>query len=109
VTFLVDNQLPAALARFLSARGAQCQHVLDLGLAQAPDAEIGRYCEQYDMVLISKDEGFFQLAAEPGASIRLVWVRLGNCRNRELLSAMEIMWPRILACLDVGDRIVELR
>ena len=40
--FLVDNQLPAALARFLTSRGVECRHVLDAGLADASDAEIGR-------------------------------------------------------------------
>lgn len=30
VKFLVDNQLPAALARFLAARGVACVHVLDI-------------------------------------------------------------------------------
>ena len=38
--FLVDNQLPAALVRFLTSRGAECQHVLDIGLAEATDIEI---------------------------------------------------------------------
>jgi predicted nuclease of predicted toxin-antitoxin system len=40
VKFLVDNQLPAALARFLTSRGADCQHVLDVGLADATDSKI---------------------------------------------------------------------
>ncbi len=29
---LVDNQLPPALARFLTANGFDCRHVLDIGL-----------------------------------------------------------------------------
>jgi hypothetical protein len=40
VKFLVDNQLPAALAEFLRKRGLDCQHVLDVDLAQASDADI---------------------------------------------------------------------
>jgi predicted nuclease of predicted toxin-antitoxin system len=32
VTFLADNQLPTALARFLASRGVECQHVLDVEL-----------------------------------------------------------------------------
>jgi predicted nuclease of predicted toxin-antitoxin system len=43
VKFLVDNQLPAALAHHLTSRGADCQHVLDAGLAEATDAEIWDY------------------------------------------------------------------
>jgi hypothetical protein len=34
---LVDNQLPAALARFLASRGVECQHVLELDLAESTD------------------------------------------------------------------------
>ena len=30
--FLVDNQLPKALARFLASRGVDCQHVRDVDL-----------------------------------------------------------------------------
>ena len=36
--FLVDNQLPIALARWLASRGDECQHVLDLGMESASDA-----------------------------------------------------------------------
>lgn len=34
---LVDNQLPAALARMLSANGMDCRHVLDLGMETESD------------------------------------------------------------------------
>ncbi|MGA2986172.1 MAG: DUF5615 family PIN-like protein [Terriglobia bacterium] len=35
--FLVDNQLPLALARFLAARGCDCEHVMDVGLGSASE------------------------------------------------------------------------
>ncbi len=54
--FLVDNQLPAALARFLAARGLERQHVLDINLAQASDLEIWRYAASHEMIVVSKDE-----------------------------------------------------
>ncbi len=107
--FLVDNQLPAALARFLADRGADCRHVLDVGLAQASDVEIWRYAEQHQLILISKDEDFFHLSARHGRGVPLVWVRVGNCRKKELLSAFERVWPRIIACLEAGDEMVEVR
>ncbi len=107
--FLIDNQLPTAVARFLAARGAECQHVLDLGLGQAADSEIWRLAAERQTVLISKDEDFFHLAGIPGAGVQLVWVRLGNCRTPALLSALERAWPRIQACLEAGDLIVEVR
>jgi predicted nuclease of predicted toxin-antitoxin system len=109
VTFLVDTQLPAALVRFLVSRGVDCRHVLDLGLANASDAEIWEYASGNDCVLISKDEDFFYLANVPSARARLIWIRLGNCRTKELLEAVAILWPKIEASLKAGDRIIEVR
>lgn len=109
MTFLVDNQLPGALARFLTALGVESHHVLDLGLGQASDIEIWRYASEHRMTLISKGEDFFHLAGRPAASVQLVWVRLGNCRREKLLRAIESVWPRVEACLAAGDQVVEIR
>jgi predicted nuclease of predicted toxin-antitoxin system len=49
----VDNQLPAALARFLASRGVDCQHVLDVNLGKSSDAEIWEYANRHDCVVIS--------------------------------------------------------
>ena len=107
--FLVDNQLPFALARDLQARGFQCQHVLDVNLADAKDIDICRYAESQDCVVISKDEDFVYHANSSAAKLRVVWVRLGNCRTPALLAAFERAWPELESCLKAGDRIVEIR
>ena len=107
--FLVDNQLPKALARFLASRGVDCQHVLDLELGEATDASIWDYASRNDCVVISKDEDFLYLANVPSAKARFVWVRFGNCRSKTLLAAVENLWPKIEAGLKAGDRIIELR
>jgi predicted nuclease of predicted toxin-antitoxin system len=77
VKFLVDNQLQAALARFLVSQGVEFQHVLDVGLADATDAEIWDYAGRNDCAVISKDEDFLYLAKGSGreGAIRLDSVR----------------------------------
>ena len=60
------------------------------------------------MVLISKDDDFFHLSGQQRASVQLVWVRLGNCRNPKLLAVFDALCPRIQERLDDGDRIVEV-
>jgi predicted nuclease of predicted toxin-antitoxin system len=109
VKFLVDNQLPYALARFLSACGVYCQHVLDLELEGVSDAAIWEFASTQDYVVISKDEDFLYMADSPSATARLIWVRLGNCRTQTLLAKMERLWPKIEASLEAGDRVIELR
>ena len=107
--FLVDNQLPAALARFLTSRGVNCQHVLDLDMGDASDSEIWEHASQNDCVVISKDEAFLYLANASESKARLVWVRLGNCRTKALLSVIERLWPKIEAALKAGDQVIEIR
>jgi predicted nuclease of predicted toxin-antitoxin system len=109
VKFIVDNQLPVALAEYLRKGGFDCQHVLEVGLGDALDSEICRYAEFQERIIISKDEDFFYLAKQREARIRVIWVRLGNCRTSALLAAFERSWPTIESSLKAGDRIIEIR
>ena len=107
--FLVDNQLPLALARFLIAHGSDCQHVIQLGMDEAGDVEIWNYATAQGRAVISKDEDFLNLASQPGATGQFVWVRIGNCRKVQLLAAFDKILPSLLQSLAAGNRIVEVR
>lgn len=109
MTFIVDNQLPAALARFLASRGIDCIHVIDLGMANAPDSTTWKYASENGCAILTKDEDFLHFAALPGAGARLIWIRLGNCRTQVLLGFIERIWPKIEASLAAGERIIEVR
>lgn len=106
--FLVDHQLPPSLAEFLRALGHEARHVRELGLKAEDDLTIWGQVEK-GFILISKDQDFFNLACRPGESGRLIWVRLGNCRNQPLLDAFEKFLPQILKSLADGSRIIEIR
>ena len=101
--FLVDHQLPAALARFIAMQGHQADHVRDLGLMEAEDAVIWRHANARGLVVVSKDEDFNFLAGVPGGTGKLVWVRIGNCRQQALLEAFRIQLPRIVSELETGS------
>jgi predicted nuclease of predicted toxin-antitoxin system len=49
--FLIDNQLPFALAKSLQEAGYDTRHVLDLALDEAPDSEIVRYHQRTALLL----------------------------------------------------------
>lgn len=107
--FLVDNQLPAALARCIESKGCQAKHVLEIGLAEASDMQILRFAESEGYVLISKDEDFLHLILRSAVTANLVWVRIGNCRKQHLLEAFDRAWCRLVERINSGERIVELR
>ncbi len=106
---LIDNQLPFHLAAFLRQHGHECTHVCDVGLDEASDLEVWtRACED-GCIVVSKDEDFMALANRPGDNGRLIWVRLGNCRNAALLEAFGRVQDELVRALESGQRIVEVR
>jgi predicted nuclease of predicted toxin-antitoxin system len=109
VKFLVDNQLPPALARLISQDlRSEALHVADVGLRNGTDAEVWSYASEKDFVLVSKDEDFVTLYSK-APSARLLWVRLGNCRRVFLLKVFGKQWKKILERFESGERFVELR
>lgn len=109
MNFLVDNQLPPALARFIQTEfELPAIHVIDLGLRDASDAEIWSYVSKSNSILISKDEDFATMVLQlPTAT--LIWIRVGNCRKTFLLDLFRQMWSRILERLESGDHLIEIR
>ena len=107
--FLVDNQLPPALARFIQAElGSEAQHVGDVGLQEASDAAVWMYARATGSILISKDEDFTSMALQTETA-GLLWVRIRNCRRSFLLEVFRQVWPRVIERLKSGDRFVEIR
>ncbi len=106
--FVVDAQLPPALARFLVSRGHQAEHVIDVGLAGASDPAIWDHAMQVGAAVISKDEDFaIRIAVEP-AGPPIVWIRVGNTTKRALLQWFEPLLPRVEAALTAGEKLIEM-
>lgn len=106
---LVDNQLPLGLAVHLRGWGLDCLHVLEVGLSTADDPVIWAYAIEHDQIVVTKDEDFLLLASRPGDVGRMIWVRLGNCRNPFLLAAFDRTRDPLLQALGAGQRVIELR
>jgi hypothetical protein len=67
--FLVDTQLPRALASRLRESGHEAGHVLELAMGQSPDNDLWRYAAARQETIVSKDEDFAD------------WVRALEARN----------------------------
>ncbi len=53
--FLVDAQLPPALARWFVEAGCEAQAVREIGLRDAEDGAIWRHAEVNGLVIVTKD------------------------------------------------------
>jgi predicted nuclease of predicted toxin-antitoxin system len=82
VKFVVDAQLPPALARLLREAGCDASAVREIGLREASDAKIWRYAVQQQAAIITKDEDFAERCLYSRDLPVIVWLRLAAHRIR---------------------------
>ena len=106
--FLVDAQLPPALARHIASQGHQAEHVVDVGLESSDDSLNWDYAIAANAAIITKDEDFAIRVSVASNFPAIVWVRIGNTSNRALLDRFAPLLPKIAAALATGEKIVEV-
>jgi predicted nuclease of predicted toxin-antitoxin system len=107
--FIVDHQLPPALACWLTARGHEAQHVFLMGLGEADDADIWRVALEQNAVVITKDSDFAKRRGWVSEGPIIAWLRVGNSATPDLLVWLERRWERIEAAILDGVTVIEVR
>lgn len=106
--FLVDAQLPPALARRLTALGYLSEHVDDVGLTNASDRQIWDYALAHSSIIVTKDEDFPLRKNLERSGPVVVWLRIGNTRKQALLAWFEALLPEMIESLGKGEQVIEL-
>jgi predicted nuclease of predicted toxin-antitoxin system len=109
VKFLVDANLPPALARWLASEGHEAHHVSDLGMEAMPDREIWARARELDACVVTKDEDFVLLQALDRAGPAVIWIRIGNAVRNVLLRQLPTLWPAVIIAIERGEKIIEVR
>jgi predicted nuclease of predicted toxin-antitoxin system len=107
--FLVDAQLPPALAHWLGERGCSATPVRELGLRDSDDGSIWNVATAGNWTVLTKDEDFVARCIGNPAAPPVVWLRIGNCTNRMLFIWLEPLLPEIKTRLSQGEKLIELR
>jgi predicted nuclease of predicted toxin-antitoxin system len=107
--FIIDAQLPPALAPWLIAKGHQAVHVADIGMNEAEDNAIWLHALALGAVILSKDEDFASRAIQGQGAPTIVWLRVGNCSNQALRAWFEPLLPDVLRQIQQGERLIEVR
>ena len=82
---LVDAQLPRRLAYWLSERGHDVRHTLDLPAGnRTSDAEINEISVREQRIVVTKDADFVNSFVIRGEPYKLLLISTGNITNREL-------------------------
>ncbi len=92
----------------LQQLGHEAEHVADLEMMQASDKLIWAWAKQNESIIISKDEDFVILHNSDENPVRLVWIRVGNTRRKELFIWFGRLLPLVEEKLTAGELLVEL-
>jgi predicted nuclease of predicted toxin-antitoxin system len=104
--FLVDAQLPPALAEWLSTQGHGAAHVCDAVGAHATDRAIVAFAVWHGAVIVTKDFDFLDLISRPPP--RILHVATGNLSNRALLARFEAQFANAAAQLADGRAVATI-
>ena len=84
--FLVNAQLPLALAEELRALGHDVRHTRELlGKNETPDAEVRRLADLEGRIVVSKDGDFVVSHLLRGTPRKLLQINTGNIENSVLI------------------------
>ena len=107
--FLVDAQLPPALARWLGGKGFAAAAVREVGLRDSDDGSIWNFATAGGWTVVTKDEDFVERCVTASDAPSIVWLRIGNCTNRVLFAWLDPLLPGIVERLSTGNHLVEVR
>lgn len=99
--FLLDQDVYAATARFLSNLGHDVVPVARLGLSQAADEELLRVAQERNRILVTRDRDFGNLVFVRGVGAGVLYLRVlpstKNAVHSELKRVLEIYSEEELA------------
>jgi len=78
VRLLFDQNLSRHLVDRLRTEYPESLHVISVGLDAVDDREIWDYAGEHDLVIVSKDSDYRQLAFVLGPPPKAIWLRVGN-------------------------------
>jgi predicted nuclease of predicted toxin-antitoxin system len=86
---LIDENLPKTLSI-----GIRSIHATELG-ERKTDSELWAFAKREGFVLLTKDTDFFDRMVLSGPPPKVVWIRLGNMKRKELENRIYILWDQI--------------
>ena len=110
MTFWLDAQLDPELAAWLGATfKVIAKTVREIGLRDATNEELfvagGRF---KDIVIVSKDADFAELARRNGAPPQVLWLRFPNMSTVKMRSLLAMTFAEAVRLLEAGSALVEI-
>lgn len=105
--FIVDTQLPPALAKFLNTKGWDVVHTTYFPNGHLlKDEEIRKIAVSEGRIIITKDSDFFDLYIAKGIPPPVLLLQFGNIKNSDLTTYFEQEFGNIQLLFEGGAEVV---
>jgi predicted nuclease of predicted toxin-antitoxin system len=109
VKILIDAQLPPGLKVMLATAGHEANHVVDVGLRDADDAQVWEYAVREGIAVLTKDADFVARRLREPHGPTIIWLRVGNCSRDALARWLTPLLASIEALVEAGEGVIEVR
>ena len=93
------------LATYLAWKGFDAVHTTHFPEGHLlQDTDIRTIAINEDRIIVTKDADFPDMFFLKGPPPRLIYLRLGNIRNRDLTAFLEVRWATIQSLIAEADR-----
>ena len=99
MNLLIDENLPVNLGMGCAA---SVVHATQLG-ARLSDSQLWQEAIKRSCVLVTKDTDFFERILLHGSPPKVIWIRTGNLRRKDLETLFLTHWPKILSLIQNAD------
>ena len=100
--FIIDENLPD---NFPLWSNPSFSHVLKIKEISS-DSDIWQYALINNLVIVTKDTDFYFRFLSAQKSPKIVWLRVGNLRKKELLFFVENIWHQIERLLEMHSFVI---
>jgi len=105
--FIVDEDLPIALAEMLKQKGHWAEHVSQAKLRGADDLTVFKYAQLRKATLVTADKGFSDIRRFPiGSHYGIIVLRLKRRKRDEILQRFCQVLSQVARCFLQGRLIV---
>ena len=107
--FLCDVHISYKIKKFIQGIGPYCIHINEILLQDRTiDHDRAAYCNEKDLILITKDEDFLDSYLLERSPAKLIKIHLGNISTQKLINIIDKTLPLIKELQDRKSFLVEL-
>ena len=85
---LIDQNISFRITKDLSDTFNGFQHILDCGLLNCEDPDIWLYAKKHNFSIVTYDSDFYDISLLWGQPPKIIWLRTGNLRTKEIANLL---------------------